>query len=116
MVTDESRRKEIERIHTEAVSTVLMRVCQLLDGLRHEITMKKKQLGYEQRFLFDLATERECQGLVESMMESLANDLPVDPSNAVEQQDYFDLLDEDGVTEVGQRVRQTVRELLGVFN
>ena len=117
MITnDESRRREIERIHTDAVGAVLMRVCQILDGVRTEITAKKKQLGYEQRFCVDMATERECQGLVESMLDCLANDLPVDPTNAVEAQDVFDLLDEDDAVEVGERVRKTVKELLGVFS
>jgi hypothetical protein len=116
MTTDASRQAEIERIHTQAVGTVLMRICQLFDGIRAELSTEKKRLGYSQPFIVNGSVERECQGLIESMKASLADDLPIDPTNAVESEDHFDLLDEDGIVEVGERVRKTVRELLGVFS
>ena len=116
MVSESERQAEIERIHTQATSIVLMRVCQLLDGIREELTAKKRQLGFTQKFCVDRATERECQGMIESMMECLADDLPVDPCNAVESQDTFDVLSKSEAIDVGRRVKQTVRELLGVFS
>ena len=116
MVTNEDRRAEIERIHTEAVGAVLMRICQLFDGIRMELSLEKKHLGYNQKFVVSGEIERECQGLVELVKTSLADDLPVDPRKLVEEQDHFDVLNEDQVMKVSGRVRKTVRELLGVFS
>lgn len=116
MSTEEDRQAEIERIHTEATSAVLMHICQIFDGIRAELSSEKCRLGCNQTFLVNGSVERECQGLVETIKDSLAEDLPLDPVKAVESEDHFDLLNEDGVTEVAARVRKTVRELLGVFD
>lgn len=115
MASEEERNEEIERIHTEAVGTVLRHICQVLDGIRAELLLEKKNLGYPQSFVVNGSVERECQGFVEAIKDNLADDLPYDPIKAVGEQDHFDVLDEDGVTEVGERVRKTVRDLLGVF-
>ena len=116
MSTEEDRQAEIERIHTRATSAVLMRICQIFDGIRAELSSEKCRLGCKQTFLVNGSVERECQGLVEKIKDSLADDLPIDPVKAVESEDHFDLLNEDGVTEIAARVRKTVRELLGVFD
>jgi len=115
MSTEEDRQAEIERIHTEATSAVLMHICQIFDGIRAELSSEKCRLGCKQTFLVNGSVERECQGFVESIKDNLADDLPIDPIKAVESEDHFDLLDEDGVIEIAERVRKTVRELLGVF-
>lgn len=115
MITKADRQLEIERIHTEAVGAVLMRICQLFDGIRMELGLEKNRLGFTQKFFVDAKVEQECQGMLESIKLALAEDLPVDPYVAVESQDCFDVLNEDEVVEVGERVRKTVRELLGVF-
>ncbi len=114
--SEEDRNQEIERIHTEAVGMVILHICQIFDGIRAELLHEKTNLGYKQVFIVNGSVERECQAFVESIKDSLANDLPFDPVLAVEREDHFDLLDEDGVTEVSERVRKTVRELLGVFD
>jgi hypothetical protein len=116
MTTSADKRREIDRIETKAVETVMMHVCQLFDGIRAQLLEEKRKLGYTQKFMVNGTVERECQGLVESIKASLADDLPVDPTNAVEREDHFDVLDEDAIVEVGQRVRKIVRELLGVFD
>jgi len=116
MSTEEDRQAEIERIHTEATGAVLMHICQIFDGIRAELSSEKCRLGCKQTFLVNGSVERECQGLVELIKDSLAEDLPLDPVKAVESEDHFDLLNEDGVTEIAERVRKTVRELLGVFD
>ncbi len=116
MSTEDDRLAEIEQIHTRAVSAVLMRICQVFDGIRAELSSEKCRLGCKQTFLVNGSVERECQGFVEAIKDSLADDLPFDPVKAVEAEDHFDLLDEDGVTEIAARVRKTVRELLGVFD
>jgi hypothetical protein len=115
MSTEEDRQAEIERIHTEATSAVLMHICQIFDGIRAELSSEKKRLGFSQTFVVNGSVERECQGLIELIKDNLANSLPIDPVKAVESEDHFDLLNEDGVTEIAARVRNTVRELLGVF-
>lgn len=117
MATEDDRLAEIERIHTEATSAVLMHICQIFEGLRREFSAEKKRLGYgEYVFSVNGSVERECHGFIESIKDSLAKDLPLDPVKAVESEDHFDLLDEDRTTEVAERVRKTVRELLGVFD
>lgn len=93
-----------------------MHICQIFEGLRREFSAEKKRLGYgEYVFSVNGSVERECHGFIESIKGNLAEDLPLDPVKAVESQDHFDLLDEDGVIEIAERVRKTVRELLGVF-
>jgi hypothetical protein len=117
MTTSADKRREIDRIETKAVETVMMHICQIFDGIRAQLLEEKRKLGYTQKFFVNGTVERECYGLVESIKASLADDLPVDPTNAVENEDIcFDLLDEDAIVEVGQRVRKIVRELLGVFD
>lgn len=107
---------EIDRIHTEATGAVLMHVCQVLDGLRAALSHEKKRLGYSQTFVVNGSVERECQGLIELIHTDIANNLPFDPVKAVEAEDHFELLDDDAKKEVAARVRNTVRELLGVFD
>lgn len=115
MATEEDRSHEIERIHTEAVGIVLRHVCQIFDGIRQELSAEKKRLGFPGPFTVNGSVERECSGLIETIKANLADDLPIDPTNAVESEDHFDLLNEDEAVQVGERVRKTVRELLGVF-
>lgn len=116
MTTEADRRREIDRIHTIAVENVLMHVCQIFDGIRAELLTEKRRFGYSQKFVINAEVERECYSLVESIKACLADDLPIDPTNAVETEDHFDILDKDEIKEVGEHVRKTVRELLGVFD
>lgn len=116
MATEADRRREIDRIHTQAVGTVVMRICQLFEGMRAELLGEKRRLGYSHKFHIDASVELECHELLASIKASLADDLPIDPTNAVEMEDHFDLLDHDEVKQLGAHVRKTVRELLGVFD
>jgi hypothetical protein len=93
-----------------------MQVCQLFDGIRWQLLEEKRKLGYTEKFAVSPSVEHECYGLVESIKANLADDLPIDPENAVAAEDHFDLLDDDAVVEAGARVRKIVRELLGVFD
>ncbi len=108
--------QEIEQIHIRATSAVLMHVCQVFDGIRGALASEKCRLGYKQVFLVNGSVEHECYEFVEAIKGKLADDLPLDPVKAVESEDHFDLLDEDAITEIAERVRKTVRELLGVFD
>jgi len=110
MSTSADRRREIDRIETKAVETVMLHVCQVFDGIRFQLLEEKRKLGYTQKFAITTQLERECQGLVESIKACLADDLPIDPTNAVEREDHFDLLDPDAIVATGQRVKRIVRE------
>lgn len=116
MPTEADRKMEIERIQAQAVCSVLMRCAQLFDGLRQSLNSEKRQLGFTQRFSIPAELERECAGIVETIKAAVADDLPLDPRNAVEIEDHFDLLDDEAIAEIGMKVRKTVRELLGVFD
>lgn len=116
MPTEADKKMEIERIQAQAVCSVLMRCAQLFDGINQELNMEKKRLGFTQRFRLPAEVEKECAGIVETIKAAVADDLPLDPRNAVEMEDCFDLLDDEGVAEIGAKVRKTVREVLGIFD
>jgi hypothetical protein len=118
IVTPESRNAEIERIHTEAVGTVLYAAMQIFASISSELRLEMKKHGYDNPQLMAISgkAEEEASGLIESLKASLADDLPVDPENAVEKHDDFDILSEDDVCRVGAMVRKTFRDLMGVYD
>ena len=118
IVTPESRNEEIERIHTEAVGTVCHGAAQIFAAVIRELNAELRKLGYKSTHMIAVTREHEnnAQGLLESIKHSLADDLPVNPENAVEHHDDFDILNSEQTIQLASRVRQTFRDLMGAFD
>lgn len=115
VATQQSRDWEMDRIHTEAVGVVMGGCCQIFSAIAQELNAVVRKHCGTNRVFVSSAEEREASGLVESMKAALADDLPVDPTNAVESQDDFNILSDEEAEAVAAKVRKTVEELLGVF-
>jgi len=117
IITESDRRAEVERIHTEAVALIIGESCKLFAAVVHDLQAELRRHGFSgaNGIVVSSKVEYEASGLLESMKAAIADDLPIDPENAVAAMDDFSILEEDSeFQEVAARVRTTCRELLGV--
>lgn len=116
IATEESRRVEKERIHTEATGMVIGACCQIFAAICRSMDSECRKHGiHAMRIHVSSKEDREAEGLIDSMKAALAEDLPLSPSNAVEYHDDFCILSSEEVDELAELVKETVSELLGVF-
>lgn len=116
IVTPESRNAEIERIHTEAVGSVLYGAMQIFAAITRELNSEIRKNGYcSSTIAVSSENQDAATGLLESLKQSLADDPPVSVINAVEKHDDFDILDEDETARVAGMVLKTFRDMMGAF-
>ena len=85
------REPSIATVHEDAVDLILLKCCKLLQCARVHLEHAQMALGYPE-IGYDYESEQEAKSLVTSMLEALADELPIRARIAIQAVDYHDII------------------------
>lgn len=97
-------------VSEDAITDIAFEVCKILSAVATQCEHAKMHLGYP-GIAFDVKAEAEAKTLVASMLEALADELPLDPKLAVQWASDRELTDHQ-VECIGERVGDAAKAMI----
>lgn len=110
---ERDKQKSLAYIRRAAVDAQAYRACQYLQALEVAIQHKRAELGYPSQLSYDKECEDNAAGLLESAIESLADDPPIPIRQSIVECDADECLTPCDLDSLVCLVRSDVESMFG---